>query len=91
MKYVVISLSTLLCISLCFLGFNLYNFNKEYSKAKNITDEIDVANKRITEINNYLDENNNTYNEFVEKNKTKIEVYEKWLRYQKEVTEALEK
>ena len=90
MKYVVTTLGILLGLSLCFLGFNLYNFNTEYSKTNNITKEIREKEERITEIDKYLEDNKTTYDEFLEKNKTKIEVYEKWLRYQKEVEKALE-
>ena len=89
MKYALITLSTLLCISLVGLGFNYYRFNTEYSKTKDINNNIDTVKKEIEDIDKYLEENKDTYDNFVNENKTKIEVYEKWLRYQKEVTEAL--
>ena len=89
MKYALIILSTLLCISLVGLGFNYYRFNTEYSKTKDINNNIDTVKKEIEAMDKYLEENKNTYDNFVNENKTKIEVYEKWLRYQKEVTESL--
>jgi hypothetical protein len=89
MKYALITLSTLLCISLVGLGINCYRFNTEYSKTKDINNKIDNINKGINEMDKYLEENKDTYDEFLKNNKTKIEVYEKWLRYQKEVTESL--
>ena len=89
MKYALITLSTLLCISLVGLGFNYYRFNTEHSKTKDINNKIDTVKKEIEDMDKYLEENKDTYDNFVKENNTKIEVYEKWLRYQKEVTEAL--
>ena len=89
MKYALITLSIILCISLVGLGFNYYRFETEYSKTNDIKNKIDEAKKEINEMDKYLEENKDTYDKFVNDNKTKIEVYEKWLRYQKEVEEAL--
>lgn len=89
MKYGVITLSILLLLSLGYLGYNTYNYSIQNNKTKEINSKIDEVSNEIDKIDKYLEDNKTSYDDFMENNKTKIEVYEKWLRMQKEVEEAL--
>ena len=89
MKYGVITLSILSIISIVGLGFNYHNYEISNNKTNDINIKIDEVKKEVEEMDKYLEENKNTYDEFVENNKAKVELLEKWQRKQKEVTEAL--
>ena len=89
MKYVITVLSVLLVLSLCLLGFNSFKYSIINDKTKDINSKIKEIDNNILEMDKYLEENKNTYDEFIKNNKTKVEVYEKWLRMQKDVEEAL--
>ena len=89
MKYGVITLSILSIISIIGLGFNYHEYTITNDKVKDITNKIEEVKKEVDEIDKYLESNKNTYEEFKNNNKDKIELLEKWQRKQKEATEAL--
>ena len=73
MKYGVKILITLLILSLGILSFNYYNYKTQYNKNSDISDKMNDMNRKIEELNTFIDKNKNSYDEFVNNNKNKIE------------------